>query len=200
MTPPPTPQPPHNPNTGETSHAPRHPPARHPSPHDGVRRPPPPRDALREPHDAVREWLHHDAVRHPPARDALREPSPRDAVRHPSPRRVRSERGSGTLLTLFAGLLLATALAMAILWSAISVARHKLAATADLTALSAAQSLQSDPSTPCATAARIAALHQATLAACEVTADSVTIQVAAQLHLAQIAHPTLTATARAGPA
>ncbi|WP_433169613.1 hypothetical protein [Kribbella sp. CA-247076] len=153
---------------------------------------------------------------------------------------------------------------MAVLWSAISTTRHKLAAAADLTALSAAQSLQPAPTTPaatashptasaptdsdssasaladspsvaagptasgaaasgpaaariatpdpaalppspirsatpCETAARIAALHQATLTACEVTADSVTVQLSTQLNLADITHPTLTATARAGP-
>jgi Flp pilus assembly protein TadG len=53
----------------------------------------------------------------------------------------RSERGSATLQTLFAAALLFTALTAAILWSAISTARHKLSAAADLTALSAAQSL-----------------------------------------------------------
>lgn len=54
---------------------------------------------------------------------------------------TRTERGSATLHTLFAAVLLFTALTAAILWSAISTARHKLAAAADLTALSAAQSL-----------------------------------------------------------
>lgn len=52
-----------------------------------------------------------------------------------------SERGSATVHTLLAAVLLFTALAAAILWSTISTARHKLTAAADLTALSAAQSL-----------------------------------------------------------
>ncbi|GAB2630130.1 hypothetical protein GCM10009743_00590 [Kribbella swartbergensis] len=113
---------------------------------------------------------------------------------------MRSERGSGTLLTLFVGLVLATALAAATLWSAVSVARHKLTAAADLAALSAAHSLNSDPTTACATAARIAALHDATLTTCKVTSDAVTVQLSTQLHLANLAHPTLTTTSRAGPA
>ncbi|MET9269631.1 flp pilus-assembly TadE/G-like family protein [Kribbella sp. NPDC003557] len=58
----------------------------------------------------------------------------------------RSERGSATLQTLFAAALLFTALTAAILWSAISTARHKLSAAADLTALSAAQSLSTSES------------------------------------------------------
>jgi hypothetical protein len=56
---------------------------------------------------------------------------------------TRTERGSATLHTLFAAVLLFTAFTAAILWSAISTAHHKLATAADLTALSAAQSLSS---------------------------------------------------------
>ncbi|WP_372446363.1 pilus assembly protein TadG-related protein [Kribbella aluminosa] len=51
----------------------------------------------------------------------------------------RSERGSATLQVVFAAVLLFAVFAVAILWSAISTARHKLSAAADLTALSAAQ-------------------------------------------------------------
>ncbi|WP_405070683.1 pilus assembly protein TadG-related protein [Kribbella sp. NBC_01510] len=54
---------------------------------------------------------------------------------------THNEKGSATLHSLFAAVLLLTALAAAILWSTISTARHKLATAADLTALSAAQSL-----------------------------------------------------------
>lgn len=168
---------------------------------------------------------------------------------------THNEKGSATLHSLFAAVLLLTALAAAILWSTISTARHKLANAADLTALSAAQSLstasdttgagaaasgttgsrtaeaRTTPSdatgsttaearttasdatgsaftasgatapgstTPCATAARIAALHKVDLIACHPTPTSVTIQVALDLHL-PFSHPTLTATARAGP-
>lgn len=111
----------------------------------------------------------------------------------------RTERGSGTLLTLFMGLLLATAVAMATLWSAISIARHKLAAAADLTALSAAQALVSGAPDPCSTAQRMASTHHVDLADCQLATDSVSIRVTTQLHLASIARPTLSTTARAGP-
>ena len=149
-----------------------------------------------------------------------------------------NEKGSATLHSLFAAVLLLTALAAAILWSTTSTARHKLATAADLTALSAAQSLTNPPATdagttasgattlditgartasdppgpdltassstalnrttPCVTAARIAALHKVLLIACHPTPTSVTIQVALDLRL-PFTHPTLTTTARAGP-
>ena len=130
---------------------------------------------------------------------------------------TRSERGSATLHTLFAAVLLFTALTAAILWSAISTARHKLTAAADLTALSAAQSLSiqpddatgepssaeqssvtTPPTTPCATAARTAALNKVELTACVVSSDAVTVEVSLQLDL-RVTHPTLSAAARAGP-
>ena len=172
---------------------------------------------------------------------------------------THNEKGSATLHSLFAAVLLLTALAAATLWSTISTARHQLATAADLTALSAAESLAtppptttpsaatgpdapvggttisgatasratdttastttastttgstttgsgmpnsgitpSDPTTPCATAARIAALHKVDLIACHPTPTSVTIQVALQLHL-PFTIPTVTTTARAGP-
>ena len=149
---------------------------------------------------------------------------------------TRTERGSATLHTLFAAVLLFTALTAATLWSAISTARHKLAAAADLTALSAAQSLSATqspttaepsstaqllgaarligsddrlehheqpagivpPATPCATAARVAALNKVHLTACVVASDAVTVEVSLQLDL-RLTRPTLTAAARAGP-
>ncbi|MGY4772570.1 pilus assembly protein TadG-related protein [Kribbella sp. CWNU-51] len=58
-----------------------------------------------------------------------------------------NEKGSATLHSLFAAVLLLTALAAATLWSTISTARHKLATAADLTALSAAQSLANPAAT-----------------------------------------------------
>ncbi|WP_425554191.1 Rv3654c family TadE-like protein, partial [Kribbella yunnanensis] len=95
---------------------------------------------------------------------------------HPtrSPRRTRSDQGSGTIHVLTACLLLSTALATAILWAAISTARHQLTAAADLTALSAAYSLTT---TPCQTAAQTAAANNVTLTACTPTPTDVTIQV-----------------------
>jgi len=182
-----------------------------------------------------------------------------------------NEKGSATLHSLFAAVLLLTALTAATFWSTISTARHKLATAADLTALSAAESLTTNPATalqptpvlspatvlnptpvlnpatvlnsptvlnpatvvlpaaapqpttvtspaavteiatstgpavaadpitgPCATAARVAALHKVHLTACDPTPTSVTVQVALQLDL-PFSHPTLTATSRAGP-
>jgi secretion/DNA translocation related TadE-like protein len=114
-------------------------------------------------------------------------------------RRRHNERGSGTILTLLMSLLLLVAVAIATIWSAVSTARHKLAAAADLTALSAAQAIQSATSDPCAVAGRIATIHHVQLAKCQITGDTVAIQVATHLDLASIAHPTLTTTARAGP-
>ncbi|WP_410789005.1 pilus assembly protein TadG-related protein [Kribbella sp. C-35] len=126
---------------------------------------------------------------------------------------TRTERGSATLHTLFAAVLLFTALTAAILWSAISTTRHKLAAAADLTALSAAQSLNTiqSPTTaqpsdiaqpsgtaPCVTAARVAVVNKVRLAACVVASGAVTVEVSLELDL-RVARPTLTAAARAGP-
>ncbi|RZT15366.1 putative Flp pilus-assembly TadE/G-like protein [Kribbella sp. VKM Ac-2569] len=131
---------------------------------------------------------------------------------------TRTERGSATLHTLFAAVLLFTALTAAVLWSAISTARHKLTAAADLTALSAAQSLgaarpvrsngqfehheqshgNAPPATPCATAARVAVLNKVQLTACVVASDAVTVEVSVELDL-RLTRPTLTAAARAGP-
>jgi hypothetical protein len=123
-----------------------------------------------------------------------------------------NEKGSVTLHSLFAAVLLITALAAATFWSAISTARHRLTTAADLTALSAGAALTADVplspsptstidtqlSTTCATAARIAAIHKVQLVACHPTPTAVTVEVALQLHL-PFSDPTLTATARAGP-
>ena len=149
---------------------------------------------------------------------------------------TRSERGSATIHTLLAALLLVTALAAATLWSTISTARHKLTTAADLTALSAAQSLATaqspataqtlmtapihtslsaqrlpsprsaavdqpsavTPPVPCETAARTATLNKVQLSGCDVTDESVTVQVSLGLNL-PVGRPTLSATARAGP-
>ncbi|GAB3939027.1 hypothetical protein GCM10029976_054490 [Kribbella albertanoniae] len=112
---------------------------------------------------------------------------------HPAARRTRSDRGSGTIHVLTACLLLSTALASAILWAAISTARHQLAAAADLTALSAANSLTS---TPCTTAAQTATANKVTLTTCTPTPTDVTIQVslALPLPLPFLPTPTLTTT------
>ncbi|GAA1150155.1 hypothetical protein GCM10009630_55640 [Kribbella jejuensis] len=56
-------------------------------------------------------------------------------------KRVRSERGSATLHVVFMSALLFAVLTASTLWTAISTGRHKVTAAADLTALSAAQSM-----------------------------------------------------------
>jgi hypothetical protein len=131
---------------------------------------------------------------------------------------TRNEKGSATLHSLFAAVLLITALTAGTLWSTISTARHRLTTAADLTALSAGAALSSSTSppidthlpagtqlpaetqlsTPCVAAARIAAVHMVQLVACHPTPTAVTVEVALQLHL-PFANPTLTTTARAGP-
>lgn len=122
-------------------------------------------------------------------------------TKHPTPsRRVRSERGSGTLLTLFTCLILTTAVAVAVLWTSISTARHQLAAAADLTALSAAHALTSGTTDPCTTAHRIATTHHVELTTCQTTANTVTIRVTKHLPLPALGTPTLTTQSQAGPA
>ncbi|WP_405063735.1 flp pilus-assembly TadE/G-like family protein [Kribbella sp. NBC_01505] len=111
-------------------------------------------------------------------------------------RRRRSERGSGTIHMLTACLLLSTALAVAVLWAAVSTARHKLGAAADLTALSAAFSLAA---TPCVAAERTAAANDVTLTACTPTTEDVTVQVSVPLSLPFLPTRTLSTSARAGP-
>jgi hypothetical protein len=54
------------------------------------------------------------------------------------------------------------------------------------------------PATPCETAARIAILNKVHLTNCNVTTDAVTVEVSLKLDL-PLGHPTLSATARAGP-
>ncbi|WP_165553370.1 pilus assembly protein TadG-related protein [Kribbella capetownensis] len=129
-----------------------------------------------------------------------------------------NQRGSATVLSLLAVLLLLTALTVATLWSSVSTARHKLSAAADLTALSAAQALLATTQsaatpptgdsgtpphpavdTPCEIADRIATLHKVRLTSCHPTDTTVTITVTLQLHVPAFAHPTLTTTSRAGP-
>ncbi|MEU4193061.1 pilus assembly protein TadG-related protein [Kribbella sp. NPDC026611] len=162
---------------------------------------------------------------------------------------THNESGSATFHTLFATAILLAATAAATLYSAITTTHHRLTTAADLSALSAAQSLLSttgtapstalnassdaglsrghtagsaddsrsaaggspnseqparpaavEPpaSTACQVAARIAAAHQVELTTCQLTPTSVTVEVSTQLDL-RVAHPTLTATSRAGP-
>jgi secretion/DNA translocation related TadE-like protein len=113
--------------------------------------------------------------------------------------RPRTEQGGATLLVLWTAMLLFAAGTIATLWSAISLATHRAASAADLTALSAAQAVQSGSPDPCAVARDIAITNQATLTTCTLTADTATIKVSVALDLGVLGTPALTSTSRAGP-
>ncbi|MDX2974692.1 flp pilus-assembly TadE/G-like family protein, partial [Kribbella solani] len=141
--------------------------------------------------------------------------------------RERGERGSLTVHAVFAAVLLMAAVGAAMLWSSISTARHKVAAAADLTALSAAQSLVTDQPTaapvvneqvvdrvegaesegsemgdvggkPCEVAVRVAGLNGVRVIGCVVDAGAVTVRVSVQVEL-PVGTVSLDASARAGP-
>ena len=111
----------------------------------------------------------------------------------------RTEQGGATLLVLWTAMLLFAVGTIATLWSAISLAGHRAAAAADLTALSAAHAIQSGSPDPCAVARDIATTNRATLTTCTLTPDTATIKVAVPLNLGVLGTPTLTSTSRAGP-
>lgn len=127
-----------------------------------------------------------------------------NAQPHRLRRRVltRTERGSGTLLTMtVAALILAGAFA-AVLWITVLTAKHQAAVAADLGSLSAANTLQTtDPTeSACETAARIANEHGATLTQCAIDQGTeVVVAASVELHLGNLGSPTITATSRAGP-
>ncbi|MGZ0149242.1 pilus assembly protein TadG-related protein [Kribbella sp. WER1] len=133
----------------------------------------------------------------------------------------RSERGSATLQVLFCGVLLFAVFAAVILWSAISTARHKVSAAADLAALSAAQVLTTPSvgdarrgsyllsssgragavapgSEACRVAGRVAGGNGARLVGCEVVGGVVSVQVSVEVDL-RVGRVTLVGWARAGP-
>lgn len=125
----------------------------------------------------------------------------------PEDRRVRRlpplgswrERGSGTLLSVGVALGLLTAAVVGVLWAVVSVGHHRADAAADLVALSAAQTLQSDEPDACRTAGRIAAVHAVQLTACRLDREVVTVAVGVQLRMGLLGAPVVTAEARAGP-
>jgi secretion/DNA translocation related TadE-like protein len=85
------------------------------------------------------------------------------------------------------------------LWAVVSVGHHRVDAAADLVALSAAQALQSGTGDPCGAAQRIAVDHQVELARCQVSGETVSIEVAVELRLGALGSPKMTSEARAGP-
>ena len=109
------------------------------------------------------------------------------------------ERGSGTLLALTSALVLLGAGLCCALWAAVSTGHHRVAAAADLSAISAAQALQSGSEDPCSTAARIAGEHHAEILDCQVDAETVVVVAAVRLRLGALGSPYVRSTARAGP-
>jgi secretion/DNA translocation related TadE-like protein len=109
------------------------------------------------------------------------------------------ERGSGTLLALASALLLLGAGLCCALWAAVSTGHHRAAAAADLSAISAAQMVQSGGEDPCSTAVRIAGEQHAEILSCQVDAETVVVVAAVRLRLGALGSPSVRSTARAGP-
>jgi secretion/DNA translocation related TadE-like protein len=109
------------------------------------------------------------------------------------------ERGSATLLSLASALLLLTASVACALWAAVSIGHHRAAAAADLSALSAAQALQSGADRPCDTASRITTDQRVELLGCRVEGDTVVVVAAVRLRLGVLGSPYTKSAARAGP-
>jgi secretion/DNA translocation related TadE-like protein len=113
-------------------------------------------------------------------------------------RRDRDDRGSATIIVLYAGLLtvlLASAFAAA---GAAVVARHRAAAAADLAALAgAARAIAGEPAA-CARAAAIAAANGARLVRCQLDGWDLVVEVIVTLGVPL--GGSATASARAGPA
>ncbi|QNE20322.1 flp pilus-assembly TadE/G-like family protein [Kribbella qitaiheensis] len=122
------------------------------------------------------------------------------SCRPPTISRHCSELGAGTLLALWVAMALLSAGMVAVLWAAVSVGTHRVAAAADLVALSAAQALQSGEDDPCRTARRIAANQRVDLHSCQVEGETVAIEVGVVLHFGLLGSPTVSTPARAGPA
>lgn len=104
------------------------------------------------------------------------------------------------MLALWVAMVLMSAGTVAVLWAAVSVGTHRVAAAADLVALSAAQALQNGQGDPCRTAQRIAANQRVDLHRCQVESETVAIEVGTVLRFGVLGSPTITIPARAGPA
>jgi secretion/DNA translocation related TadE-like protein len=116
-----------------------------------------------------------------------------------SKRAERNERGAGTLLAVWVAMVLMVAGMVGVLWATVSVAAHRVAAAADLTALSAAQAVQSGDADPCSSAQRIATKLRVTLKTCAIDGETAAVEVALPVRLGSLGSPTLTSEARAGP-
>ena len=115
------------------------------------------------------------------------------------PRRLHvvADTGSATVWGLMLCVLLIAAGAVLVLIAQVAVARHRVAAAADLTALAAA----ARPVEPggCSFAARVAVTSEARLRSCRISGDTaeVTLELPLRGWLAQL--PPARARARAGP-
>lgn len=112
----------------------------------------------------------------------------------------RSDRGAGTLLAVWVAMALMGAGVIGVLWAVVSVGTHRVAAAADLAALSAAQAVQAGETEPCMSARRIAAEQQVELRSCEVDGEIVAVEAATALRLGALGSALVSAEARAGPA
>lgn len=110
----------------------------------------------------------------------------------------RTERGSGTLLMLAAGLVALVCGLTVVVWAGVSTAHHRASVAADLAALSAAQALQGDGDA-CEAAVRIAASQHASVESCESDDEEVTVVTAVPVELGSLGRPMIRAKARAGP-
>lgn len=119
-------------------------------------------------------------------------------VRGVSPWR-QGEQGAGSLIALGVVAVLLGAGVVGVMWAAISVGRHRVAAAADLAALSAAQAVQSAVADPCTVAGQIAAEQNVTMQSCRVESEVVSVVVAVPVALGTLGTPVLRAEARAGP-
>jgi secretion/DNA translocation related TadE-like protein len=113
--------------------------------------------------------------------------------------RASADRGSASLLAIGIAFVLLGGCLVGVLWAAISVAHHRADAAADLTALTAAQTLQTGSGDACTAAAGIAAMQQVELRECQQLGETVSVVVAVKVNLGAIGTPVLTGQARAGP-
>jgi secretion/DNA translocation related TadE-like protein len=102
-------------------------------------------------------------------------------------------------MALWVAVMILGAGAVVVIWGVISVGNHRVAAAADLVALSAAQALQVGVGDPCLTAQRIAAAQQVDLRRCQVEGETVAVEVGVIVRLGVLGSPVVTSLARAGP-
>ncbi|WP_049577751.1 Rv3654c family TadE-like protein [Nonomuraea sp. SBT364] len=111
-----------------------------------------------------------------------------------------NDRGSATLWGVaLMTLLMAVATTFAVVGS-VRVARHRVNAAADLSALAAAKLALIDPEAACTQAAAMASENGVELANCTITGEVADVWTALQITLPALGTRTLNGRARAGPA